>query len=377
MESSLQNRPLRFSVVIPCYNEERTIQACIERLMAIGDKNLKLEVIFVDDCSTDKSLDIAEAMARKHPELVVMQHNRNLGKGAALKTGFEHASGDIVAVQDADLEYDPQDLKHLIQPILDDKADVVFGSRFATAGAYRVLYYWHSLGNKFLTQLSNMFSDLNLTDMECCYKVFRREVIQDIQIEERRFGVEPELVAKVAQQRVRIFEMGVSYAGRTYEEGKKIGFRDGLRAFYCIFHYNAPKTPLPLQFIIYSVIGGLSAVLNVLVFLALHLSGLTTFVSIPLAFLVAALFNYFLCIHFLFRHKARWNSLSEVIVYILVVCGVATIDFSTTLGLLTLDFYPWLAKSTACIVGLIFNFLGRKYFVFPEPSAGFWKVQVR
>ncbi|MGD9220433.1 MAG: glycosyltransferase family 2 protein, partial [Desulfobacterales bacterium] len=225
MESFLQNRPLRLSVVIPCYNEERTIQTCIERLMVIGDRNLELEVIFVDDCSTDKSLSIAEAMTRKHPELVVIQHNRNLGKGAALKTGFENVSGDIVAVQDADLEYDPQDLKRLIQPILDDKADVVFGSRFATAGAYRVLYYWHSLGNKFLTQLSNMFSDLNLTDMECCYKVFRREVIQDIQIEERRFGVEPELVAKVAQQRVRIFEMGVSYAGRTYEEGKKIGFR--------------------------------------------------------------------------------------------------------------------------------------------------------
>ncbi|MGD8653844.1 MAG: glycosyltransferase family 2 protein, partial [Desulfobacterales bacterium] len=140
MESFLQNRPLRLSVVIPCYNEERTIQTCIERLMVIGDRNLELEVIFVDDCSTDKSLSIAEAMTRKHPELVVIQHNRNLGKGAALKTGFENVSGDIVAVQDADLEYDPQDLKRLIQPILDDKADVVFGSRFATAGAYRVLY---------------------------------------------------------------------------------------------------------------------------------------------------------------------------------------------------------------------------------------------
>ena len=377
MQQFPQTKTVSLSVVIPCYNEERTVQACIRRVLNIKDESLDLEIIFVDDCSTDSSVRIVETMAQEHPELIMLQHDQNLGKGAALKTGIQQAIGQIVAIQDADLEYNPLDLKRLMVPIVENEADVVFGSRFAAGESHRVLYYWHSLGNKFLTQLSNMFSDLNLTDMECCYKVFRREVIQDIQIEERRFGVEPELVAKVAQKRVRIFEMGVSYAGRTYEEGKKIGFRDGLKALYCIFHYNAPKTPLPIQFMIYMVIGGISALLNVVLFLVLHLFGLTNFVSIPLAFIVAALFNYFLCIHLLFRHKARWNSLTEIIVYFLVVCGVATIDFSTTMGLLAFNFAPWLAKSMACIVGLFFNFLGRKYFVFPEQSVGSWKVQVR
>ena len=377
MQSAFQKRPVKLSVIIPCFNEEKTVQACIERVANIKDEDLDLEIIFVDDCSTDNSAEIAKKMTHKLSELNVIRHRKNLGKGAALKTGFQQATGQIAAIQDADLEYNPFDLKRLIGPIVENEADVVFGSRFVASESHRVLYYWHSLGNKFLTQLSNMFSDLNLTDMECCYKLFRREVIQDIQIEERRFGVEPELVAKVAQKRVRIFEMGVSYAGRTYEEGKKIGFRDGLRALYCIFHYNAPKTPLPIQFMIYMVIGGISALLNVVLFLVLHLFGLTNFVSIPLAFIVAALFNYFLCIHLLFRHKARWNSLTEIIVYFLVVCGVATIDFSTTMGLLAFNFAPWLAKSMACIVGLFFNFLGRKYFVFPEQSVGSWKVQVR
>jgi glycosyltransferase involved in cell wall biosynthesis len=377
MQSPFQTQPIKLSVVIPCFNEERTVQACIERVLNIKDEDLDLEIIFVDDCSTDNSAGIAKKMAQKHAELTVVQHNKNIGKGAALKNGFQQATGQIVAIQDADLEYNPLDLKRLIVPIAENEADVVFGSRFAASESHRVLYYWHSLGNKLLTQLSNMFSDLNLTDMECCYKVFRREVIQAIRIDERRFGVEPELVAKVAQQRVRIFEMGVSYAGRTYEEGKKIGFHDGLRALYCIFHYNAPKTSLPVQFMIYTVIGGISAVVNVALFLTLHLSGTTTFVSIPSAFLLAALFNYFLCIHLLFRHKARWNSLGEIIVYCLVVCGVAAIDFLTTISLLSIGFAPWSAKSIACIVGLIFNFLGRKYFVFPEPTAGSWKVQVR
>jgi glycosyltransferase involved in cell wall biosynthesis len=343
--------------------------------MVIGDRNLKLEVIFVDDCSTDKSLSIAEAMARKHPELVVIQHNRNLGKGAALKTGFENVSGDIVAVQDADLEYDPQDLKRLIQPILADKADVVFGSRFATAGAYRVLYYWHSLGNKFLTLLSNIFTDLNMSDMECCYKVFRRELIQQIEIREKRFGIEPELVSKIAHLRPRIFEMGVSYAGRTYDEGKKIGFKDGLRALYCIFHYNAGKLPVPLQFLIYVLIGGISAVANIAIFLSLRSWQIPDNIAIPAAFFLAALINYFLCIAFLFRHRARWNSIAEIIIYFTLVILVSLVDFAVTKWLLLLGSRAGFAKAIACVAGLIFNFVGRRYIVFPEPSSGPWRAQ--
>jgi glycosyltransferase involved in cell wall biosynthesis len=250
----MQVRPenqIKLSVVVPCFNEEKTLERCLQNVLEIQDESLSLEIIIVDDCSTDNSFQIAEALSEKHPEVTVLRHDRNRGKGAALHTGFQHATGRIVAIQDADLEYDPIDLKRMIVPIDRNKADVVLGSRFATGSAHRVLYFWHYLGNKFLTLLSNMFSDLNLTDMECCYKVFRREIIQKINISESRFGVEPELVAKVAQMRVRIYEMGVSYSGRTYEEGKKIGYRDGFRALYCIFHYNARKAPVPVQFLIY------------------------------------------------------------------------------------------------------------------------------
>jgi glycosyltransferase involved in cell wall biosynthesis len=360
MQPFSQTQSASLSVVIPCFNEERTVQACIRRVLNIKDESLDLEIIFVDDCSTDKSLHIAKAMAREHPELIVMHHSRNLGKGAALKTGFGRASSDIVAVQDADLEYNPQDLRRLIQPILADEADVVFGSRFATAGAYRVLYFWHSLGNKFLTLLS---------------KVFRRELIQRIAIQESRFGIEPELVSKIAHLRPRIFEMGVSYAGRTYEEGKKIGFKDGLRALYCIFHYNAGKLPVPLQFLIYLLIGGLSAIANIVIFLGLRSWLIPDNIAIPAAFFLAALLNYFLCIAILFRHKVRWNSIGEILTYFSVVILVSLVDFAVTKWLIFLGNSAWLAKSIACVAGLIFNFVGRRYFVFPEPSSGPWRAQ--
>jgi glycosyltransferase involved in cell wall biosynthesis len=264
-----QEKHTKLSIVVPCFNEEKTLERCLQHVLKIQDESLSLEIIIVDDCSTDNSLKIAETLAEKYPEITVLCHEQNRGKGAALQTGFQHATGQIVAVQDADLEYDPVDLRRMVVPIADNKADVVLGSRFASGGAHRVLYFWHYLGNKFLTLLSNMFSDLNLTDMECCYKVFRREIIQKIDIRESRFGVEPELVAKVAQMRVRIYEMGVSYSGRTYEEGKKIGYRDGFRALYCIFHYNARKAPVPVQFLIYILIGGLSALANISLFLIL------------------------------------------------------------------------------------------------------------
>jgi glycosyltransferase involved in cell wall biosynthesis len=226
---------MKLSVVIPCFNERETIQEIVTAVKASPVKDL--EIIIVDDCSTDGTRDILKDSIASQVEKIVY-HDVNQGKGAALRTGFQHATGDIVVVQDADLEYDPQEYPLLMEPILQNRADVVFGSRFIGAGPHRVVFFWHMMGNKFLTMLSNMFTDINLTDMETCYKMFRREVIQSIEIEENRFGFEPEITAKVAKLGCKIYEVGISYYGRTYAEGKKIGWRDGFRAIYAIIKYN-------------------------------------------------------------------------------------------------------------------------------------------
>lgn len=228
----------KLSVVIPCYNEEKTLEGVVDRVLAADRCGLEIEVIVVDDGSRDRSAEVMKALAEKHPQIVAAFHAINQGKGAALRTGFQKASGDIVLVQDADQEYDPNEYPKLLGPILDGRADVVFGSRFKGGEECRVLYFWHSVGNKVLTLASNMFTNINLTDMETCYKVFKREIIQAVTIEENRFGFEPEITAKVAKMRPRIFEVGISYNGRTYEEGKKIGWKDGVRALYCIVRYN-------------------------------------------------------------------------------------------------------------------------------------------
>ena len=226
------------SIVIPCYNEAETLRECVKNVIEIEDENLILEIIIVDDHSTDSSLSIARDLEKEFDELSVFYHKKNRGKGAALNTGFKKATGDFVAIQDADLEYNPTDLKRLLRPLIEGKADVVFGSRFLSSGEHRVLYFWHYLGNRFLTFLSNMLTDLNLTDMETCYKVFRTDIIKDITLEQNRFGIEPELTAKIARKKCRVYEVGISYYGRSYEEGKKIGWKDGFKAVYAIVKYG-------------------------------------------------------------------------------------------------------------------------------------------
>jgi glycosyltransferase involved in cell wall biosynthesis len=227
---------MKLSVVIPVYNERGSIGELLRRVQAVdGEK----EIIVVDDCSTDGTTEILKQMNAASPDgFRVIFHDRNRGKGAALRTGFEAVSGDVVVVQDADLEYNPQEYHRLLKPILDGRADVVYGSRFLGSEEHRVLYFWHYVGNKLLTLLSNMFTNLNLTDMETCYKMFRTSVLRQITIEENRFGFEPEITAKIAKLKCRIYEVGISYSGRDYTEGKKIGWKDGLRALWCIVKYG-------------------------------------------------------------------------------------------------------------------------------------------
>ena len=233
---------MTLSILIPVYNEEDNIQKILDRVRAVTlVNNIAKQIVIVNDCSTDGTEELVLRYIEKHNDIQIeyQKHSKNKGKGRAINTALKMVKGDFVIIQDADNEYDPEEYNLLLKPIIDNYADVVYGSRFMGGNPHRILFFWHRLGNNFLTFLSNMFSNLNLTDMETCYKMFRREVIQSIEIKENRFGIEPEITAKMAKIKgIRIYEVGISYYGRTYEEGKKIGWKDGFRAIYCIFKYN-------------------------------------------------------------------------------------------------------------------------------------------
>ena len=359
----------KLSLIIPCYNEEKTLAGIVERCLSLASQTLSLELVIVNDCSKDASDSVARSLVEKYPDVVkYFSHEKNMGKGAALRTGFLSATGDYVGVQDADMEYNPNDYLTMLEPLVDGRADVVYGSRYLLPDTRRVLYWWHTKMNKSLTAFSNMFTNLDITDMETCYKLFRREVIQEIapRLRENRFGFEPEVTALVANGGYRVYECAIHYNPRTVEEGKKINWKDGVRALYCIMHYSASTAPVPMQLIIYFFIGAFSAVCNLISFFVLRKLGQGLTESILVAFGISSLVNYLLCIAILFRHKARWNSFGEILAYLVTLLIMGALDYFVTKGLISAGMAQGGAKTISVIIGFFGNYILRRVLVFPE-----------
>lgn len=365
---------MKLSIVIPIYNEKKTILQIvgIVKSVTLPEKITERELILVDDCSKDGTREILKNI--NDPEIRVFYHAKNKGKGGALNTGFRKATGDLVIIQDADLEYDPNEYPKLLKPILEEKADVVFGSRFIGGQSHRILYFWHTTMNKFLTLLSNVFSDLNLTDMETCYKVFRKSVLDQIAIEENRFGFEPEITAKVGElsrtKNVRVYEVGISYYGRTYNEGKHIGWKDGVRALWCIFKYNTSGFA---HFVKYGINGVFVALSQILAIYALVQYGnfntrglleVANIISIEVSVLVGLFLHSF--ITWRYKYETTRNFL-KVFFYFHLVTGISF--------LARLILFPILASSgvdymTNTLIGvalaIVLNFFGYDKLVFKK-----------
>ena len=366
---------IRLSLIIPCYNEAATLTKVLDNTaqldqQKLNEQQISLELILVLDGSTDQSLSLAQTWAKKHNNLLkIIASHPNRGKGHAIRLGLAQATGDYVGIQDADLEYDPTQYLKLLATLLNNNADVVYGSRYLIQDQRRILSFWHSLINRGLTTLTNMFTNLDLSDMETCFKLFTREAIQKIlpPLQEDRFGIEPEITIQIARQHLKIYECAITYRPRTYEEGKKISWRDGVHALYCILHYGAPYAPLPMQIILYFFIGLTSALANITIFGLLYKLAPPHYpmaILLGSAFVCSAIINYLLCIKILFAHATK-NVARELLRYALVVGGMGSLDYLLTfLGHQYGELSWMLSKCFTAPLSFGLNFIFRKYVVF-------------
>ena len=327
----------KLSLVIPCYNEEKTLRSIVEQVLLLRNRSVDLELVIVDDCSRDNSLEVARQLGNEYPGIKVVHHEKNRGKGAALRTGFLEATGDYVGIQDADMEYDPADYLTLLRVIREENADVVYGSRYLQkSSGRRVLYFWHSAMNQFLTFCSNLFTDLTVTDMETCYKLFRRDVIQKIAplLQENRFGFEPEVTALAARNHYKFSECAISYYPRGYEEGKKITWKDGVRALVCIVKYA--DAPLPARLLFFALTGMICLLVNMLLFPVLLYSSVPVQTAVWISYGISAVFDLLFSIIFVYRDPGAGEGKKwfDNAVYLIVLLGLGAADYFITLGLL-------------------------------------------